>query len=131
MGRPIRCAKRPSPYISYNDLNVTTTTTTTTEPPFPFEDYIVIPESGSSCPFPTTTTTTTTTEAPLTNECDIYRLNGEKYFVKFICCNEPVDPDSANGLYKYALICGSVNLNVGSGVPPEIIGTCEGTGEIL
>lgn len=123
MGRPKRCAKRPSPYISYSEHGVTTTTTTT-EPQFPFDDYIVIPESGSSCPTVTTTTTTTTTPIPLVDECNTYSFQGNRYLVKFICCDEPIGYGSIEGLYKYAFFCGPTTINVGSGVIPEIIGIC-------
>jgi hypothetical protein len=48
MGRPKRCAKRPSPYISYTPVE-TAVTTTTINPLDDPNNYIVIPQSGVDC----------------------------------------------------------------------------------
>lgn len=49
MGRPKRCAKRPSPYISYS-APTTSITTTTISPLDDPSNFILIPASGLSCP---------------------------------------------------------------------------------
>jgi len=88
MGRPKRCASKRKPYISYS----TPTTTTTTLEPIDYSSYIVIPESGASCP--------TTTPSPQVSEIAV-----------ITCCNGAIEIGRLADLV-ISESCGPYKINI-------------------
>jgi hypothetical protein len=102
MGRPKRCASRPKPYIVYSPPS---TTTTTTEEPFDYSNYLVIPESGISCPEITETVASTTTVEPFYS-CKLYGVYGRDCVVKYVDCQDHLEKIFFKCSYEH-FICSS------------------------